>query len=402
MSKRSTSLPVLSEQIARAVWLRAQRLDTHEPFGAGPAATLAAIEHLGYVQIDTINVIERCHHHILFSRIPGYRREHLHRAQTIDKSVFEFWTHALSYLPARDLPFYLGAMRRGDTKAASWFGAVHEVDVRKVLRRIRRDGPLSIRDIDDDELVEKDHPWASKKPSKKALQLAFYTGRLAISERLGMVKTYELMERHFGWEKRPKPSSDAQISAYLLDRALGAQGFVSLDSICYLDAPKKAGVRAAIERRVRRKELVPVRLEGHDKLELWVRPETLEASSVPLDTDLVHILSPFDPLIIQRKRLQQVFGYEHRFEAYVPKEKRIYGYFALPVLAGDEIVAAIDLKCDRAAKHLKIQQWNWIGRHGGKATKARIEEALERFEAFQLAPSIEGDGAGAGAGGGPC
>jgi len=289
------------------------------------------------------------------------------------------------------MAYYLSAMRRYAETPARWYGTVTPQELRKVLSRIRRDGPLSIRDIDDDDLVEKDHPWASKKPSKKALQLAFYTGRLAISERLGMVKTYELMERHFGWDKRPKPAGESQISEYLLDRALRAQGVVSLDSICYLDAPKKAGVRAAIARRVRRKDLVPVRLEGHDKLELWARPETLERSSAPLDTDLVHILSPFDPLIIQRKRLQQVFGYEHRFEAYVPKEKRIYGYFALPVLIGDEIVAAVDLKCDRAARHLKIQQWNWIGRHGGKATRARIEEALHRFEAFQLAPSMEGE-----------
>lgn len=392
MSQRSTSPPVLPLPMARAIWLRAQRLDTPEPFGAGPEATRAAIKHLGYVQIDTINVIERCHHHILFSRIPRYRREHLHQAQTIDKSVFEYWTHALSYVPADDMACYLSAMRRYAETPARWYGTVTPQELRKVLSRIRREGPLSIRDIDDDDLVEKDHPWASKKPSKKALQLGFYTGRLAISERLGMVKTYELIERHFGWEKRPKPASDAQISDYLLDRALRAQGFVSLDSVCYLDAPKKAGVRAAIARRVRRKALVPIRLEGHDKLDFWARPETLETSAEPLKTDLVHILSPFDPLIIQRKRLAQVFGYEHRFEAYVPKEKRIYGYFALPVLMGDDIVAAVDLKCDRAAKHLKIQQWNWIGRHNSKATKARIEDALHRFEAFQLAPSIDANG----------
>lgn len=379
----------LTKAEGRRIWLRAQRLDTSVPFGAGPQATAAAVEHLGYVQIDTINVIERCHHHILFSRIPGYRREHLHRAQTIDKSVFEFWTHALSYVPTRDMPYYVTSMKRGETKAATWFGNVTQAEVRKVISRIRREGPLSIRDIDDDELVEKTHAWASKKPSKKALQLAFFTGRLAISERLGMVKTYELMERHFGWSRLPKPARPIEITDYLLDRSLRAQGFVSLDSTCHLNAPKKPLVRAAIARRVRRKELVQVRLEGHESVELWAKPETLETGALPLDIGLVHILSPFDPLIIQRKRLHQVFGYEHRFEAYVPKDKRIYGYFALPVLIGDQIVAAIDLKCDRAAKHLKIQQWNWIGRHGGKATKARIEEALHRFEAFQLAPSIE-------------
>ena len=90
---------------ARRLWLQAQRLDTAEPFGAGPAATPSAIAHLGYLQIDTIYVIERSHHHILHTRIPSYRREHLHQAQSVDKTVFEYWTHALSYLPTESLPF---------------------------------------------------------------------------------------------------------------------------------------------------------------------------------------------------------------------------------------------------------------------------------------------------------
>ena len=97
---------------ARRIWLRAQKLDTPAPFGSGPEATPAAIRHLGYVQIDTIHVIERCHHHILFARIPEYRREHLHRAQSLDKTVFEYWTHALSYIPVEDMRYYVGAMRR--------------------------------------------------------------------------------------------------------------------------------------------------------------------------------------------------------------------------------------------------------------------------------------------------
>ena len=101
----------------------------------------------------------------------------------------------------------------------------------------------------------------------------------------------------------------------------------------------------------------------------------------------VHILSPFDPLIIQRKRTHLIFGYEHLFEAYVPKEKRRLGYFALPVLVGDEIVAALDLKTDRQNRKLLLQKWNWIGaaaKGPRKELKRRIEEELHRFERFQL------------------
>jgi len=385
---RATQSHPLSTTEARRIWLRAQRLDSSAPFGEGPQATAAAVEHLGYVQIDTINVIERCHHHILWNRIPEYRRADLRQAQSVDKSVFEYWTHALSYVPAKDFRFFIPAMKLHKREGHKWFASVSAADMRKVLRLIRRDGALTIRDIDDDVLVDKEHLWASRKPSKRALQLAFYTGVLTISERNGMLKTYELMARHFGWDKPPKAASASEVTAYLLDRALRAQGVVSLDSICHLDAPSKPAIRRLIEARVRRKELVPVALEGADKQQHWALPETLEAAAEGAP-ELVHILSPFDPLIIQRKRAELFFGYGHRFEAYVPKEKRVFGYFALPVLVGDDIVAAIDLKTDRQNRKLLMQKWNWVGkgaaRGGAKVYKRRIEEELDRFERFQLA-----------------
>ena len=365
------------------MWLRAQRLDEESPFGDGPQATRAAVEHLGYVQIDTIHVIERCHHQILYTRIPRYRRDDLRQAQTVDKTVFEYWAHALAYLPTRDLRFYLGAMRRDWRRRTAWFGTVREALLRKVLARIRDRGPLTIRDIDDDVLVDKEHAWASRKPSKRALQLAFFRGLVTISQRTGMLKTYELTSRHFGWERPPRPAAESEIVAYLLDRALRAQGIVSLDSACYPDARRKAPMRRLIEERVRRKQLVPIDLEGAGKLEHWALPQALEAG-FHHDEERVHILSPFDPLVHQRKRLKLFFDYEHRFEAYVPKPQRRFGYFAQPVLVGDTIVAAIDLKTDRERQKLAVQQWTWIGR-GSRRHKPRIEEALQRFERFQLA-----------------
>ena len=442
----------LSLVAARRIWLRAQRLDEQEPFGVGPAATRAAVEHLGYVQIDTIHVVERSHHHILFTRIPEYRCADLHQAQAVEKSVFEYWTHALSYVPTEDFRFFVREMRRQREKPHRWFGSVTPEEVRRVLRLLRTEGPLTIRDIEDEVLVEKHHPWASRKPSKRALQLAFHMGLVAVSERNGMLKTYDLIDRHFGWERPPRPATERQISEYMLDRALRAQRIVSLDSICFQDAPRKPAVRKIIETRVRRGELVPVAVEGAGKQQHWAPPEALENLPRPAETgrshgnrandgssppggevgraerrpgegefhgvgpltrrtpdgarrplpegerkrqspeaaaphapeELVHILSPFDPLIIQRKRLKLFFGYEHRFEAYVPKEKRVFGYFALPVLFGDAIVAAIDLKADRAGGRLLIRKWTWVGGGRARSHKRRIEEALHRFERFQL------------------
>jgi uncharacterized protein YcaQ len=374
----------LAIERARAIWLRAQRLDVREPFGAGPAATEAAIRHLGYVQIDTINVIERCHHHILFSRIPGYRRTDLAHEQSVAKSIFEYWTHALAYVPIGDFSFYLPRMLRERRNPERWGQTVDRKDYRRVIRMIRDNGPITIRDIEDDVLVEKEHLWASRKPSKGALQRAFWDGVLTTSARTGMLRTYELTERHFGWDRMPKPATERQMVSYLLDTAIRAQGIISIDSVVHIRTNVRPQVKALIESRVRKKELVPVELDGAGKSQHWVPPELLEDVHEAAPS-LVHILSPFDPVVIQRKRLKLFFGYDHIFEAYVPKPKRQFGYFALPVLAGNEIVAALDLKTDRQNGKLLIQQWTWVGKGNVRKHKRVIEEELGRFEKFQLA-----------------
>jgi uncharacterized protein YcaQ len=370
----------LSLADARRLWLHAQRLDTRAPFGAGPDATRRAVEHLGYVQIDTINVIERSHHHILFTRIPGYRRRDLQQTQSGDKSVFEYWTHALAYIPTRDFRYFWPLMRRHRSHPERWGQTVDPKDYRRVIRLIREDGPITIRDIDDEVLVEKEHLWASRKPSKGALQLAFWNGVLTISARSGMLKTYDLMERHFGWNRPPTGATERQMLDYLLDTALRAQGVVSLGSIAHARRNVRRPLTALIEARVRRNRLLPVTVAG---VPHWVEPQALEAMPAVAEP-LVHILSPFDPLVIQRKRLSLLFGYEHVFEAYVPKAKRQFGYFTLPVLAGDEVVAALDLKTDRAAGRLLVQAWHWIGTGRARAHTRPIEEELGRFERFQL------------------
>jgi uncharacterized protein YcaQ len=369
----------------RRIWLHAQRVDTIEPFGSGPKATPAAVAHLGYLQIDTINVIERCHHHILYTRIPSYRREHLHQAQNIDKTVFEYWTHALSYLPTENLRFYVRPMRQDWQRRIVWFDKVSHGDLRRVMSRIRREGALTMRDIED-EPVEKDYSRASRKPSKRVLEVAFYKGLVTISQRAGMLKTYELLTRHFGWDRLPRAATERETLNYLLDRALQSQGIVSVESICYLDPPRKPAMRRLVESRVRRKELIPVQLEGAGESVHWVRPDTLDAIPDP-PQERVHILSPFDPLVIQRKRLQLFFDYEYRFEAYLPRHKRVFGYFVCPVLIGDRIIAGLDLKTDRSRQKLLVQRWNWVGRGSSRAHRQQVEGALHTFEQFQLCRS---------------
>jgi uncharacterized protein YcaQ len=131
---------------------------------------------------------------------------------------------------------------------------------------------------------------------------------------------------------------------------------------------------------------LPVEVEGAGKVLHWMRPETLDELPDPV-AEPVHILSPFDPLIIQRKRLRIFFDHDYQFEAYVPKDKRVFGYFVCPVLIGDRIVAGLDLKTDRQRQKLLVQRWNWVGRGTSRAHKAQVEDALHDFEQFQLGRS---------------
>jgi uncharacterized protein YcaQ len=387
--RRATPLPVeISPARARAIWIDAQRLNAGAPFGAGPEAVARAVAHLGYVQIDTINVIERCHHHILYNRIPAYARADLAAAQADAKTVFEYWTHALSLIATEDFRFFSGEMKRQRREPTHWYADVGAKEVRKVVRRVRDEGALTIADIKDDVLVDKDHPWASRKPSKRALQAAFFRGELVIARREGMLKTYELTERHFGWERLPKPASAAEITRYRLERALRTQGILGLSPVGLGAMGVRAAVKALVDREVGAGRLVPVTFAGAAG-EHWVRPEVLDAEITP--PTLTHILSPFDPLIIQRKRTAAFFGYEHLFEAYVPKARRKFGYFTLPVLTGDEIVAALDLKADRQAGKLLIQAWHWVGRGQARRHKQEIETALDRFARFQLPQDTAAD-----------
>jgi uncharacterized protein YcaQ len=199
-----------------------------------------------------------------------------------------------------------------------------------------------------------------------------------------MLKTYELLTRHFGWDRLPRAATERETLNYLLDRALRSQGIVSVDSICYQNAPRKLAMRRLLDARARRKELIPVQVEGAGESLHWIRPDALDTIPDPV-REPVHILNPFDPLIIQRKRLRLFFDSEHRFEAYVPRHQRVFGYFVCPVLIGDRIVAALDLKTDRQRKKLLVQRWNWVGRSASRARRGQVEAALHEFEKFQLA-----------------
>jgi uncharacterized protein YcaQ len=372
----------LSQNQAKDIWIQAQRLNMKNPFGnKGAQSVLTAIEQLGYVQIDTINVIERCHHHILYNRIPTYQKNHLTAAQTVDKTVFEYWTHAMSYIPTTDFKYFISDMKSVNTAQGSWFGSVTRLEYQKVKKLLQKN-PVSIRDIKDNILKEKSHEWDSKKPSHRALKLGFNKGDFVVSEREGMLKKYDVTLNHFGWSSLPKAATEAERLNYVIDRAIKSQSIISLDSICHLRPKIKKNIEQILNQRVADRKLIEIELPRAAKIKHWISPQVLD-QKIETST-LTHILSPFDPMIIQRKRLKIFFDYEHVFEAYIPMAKRKFGYFTLPVLMGNQIVAILDLKTDRQNQQLLIQNWIWLNKFKSAKNKQQIEMALDKFEKFQI------------------
>ncbi len=379
MTKKNTTLTI---EAAKKILMRHQGLHKSRAFGTGTQGALKAIQQLGWVQIDTINVIERAHHHILWSRVPNYRPQHLVYLQSQEKSVFEYWSHVLAYFPTDSFYFHRLRMETNKVKPNKWYSSVSKMDRERMLERIDVDGPLSIRDITDDILVEKDHEWSSKKPSKKVLQLLFNRGELVISERQGMLKKYELTDRHFVKPQDMQIPTEEEVFSYKLKRELRAQGIVSIDSMMPMTyKADKVKMEKTIRAQEEEGQLVSVQISGV-KGEHWMATQQSKAKS-DFDEDLVHILSPYDPLVYNRKRFHSYFNHEYRFEAYSPKNTRKYGYFALPVIIGSELVALIDMKTDREKDELLIQQWTWMIKKPSRKVKSLIEDRIGEFEKFQ-------------------
>lgn len=311
---------------------------------------MRAIKQIGYVQIDTISVVQRAHHHIIWSRVSDYRPEWLHELQSKDKKLLEYWSHAAAYLPIEDFRFCLPRMLKYRSADAHWWKKEPQV-MKTVFERIRKEGPLRARDFENTK-GKKAGPWFDRTPSKKALEHLFHEGRLSISERRGFQKVYELTDRYLPSQLDISPPSQSEYVRHLISSTLKANGFASAREISYL----RKGILGLVE-----KELKQMLKEGAIA---QVKVETisddyfkLSETSVPTEPEShgAKILSPFDNLVIQRARLKKIFDFDYQIECYVPEKKRKFGYFVLPVLFGDQFAARIDAKADRALKTLIIK-----------------------------------------------
>lgn len=362
----------------------AQRLMVASQKLTGPALEpVQIIEHLGYVQIDTISVVERAHHHVFWSRNPKYNPADL--ANLIaSREVFEFWSHAASYLPMKDYRYSLPLKKEFQKRESSWYPKDLKM-MKQVLTRIRKEGPLRSKDF---EMTKKGKSgWWDWKPAKKALERLFLDGKLEITRREGFQKVYDLPENVIPSTVDTTLPSETDYARYLIQRTLQHHGLATTNEMAYMRKSRtKTTVLTTLNEMVAAGEICKVSVEGVDE-PYFALKESLE--NIPKVGPKIHILSPFDNLIIQRKKLITFFDFDYKIECYVPAPKRKYGYFSLPVLQGSRFVARIDCKADRTNHKLMIQSIHYEKNVDQTLLKKKMESKLLAFAKFNGCNALE-------------
>lgn len=365
---------------ARHLWLASHGLGQ---IPTGPLAPSALINSLGFVQLDTIQVVSRAHHHILWSRNQNYREPMLNSLLAKDRAIFEHFTHDASVLPMDVLPMWQRQFARMKAKVerSSWYGkALAEIDVAAVKRRIADEGPLSTHAFDTK--FDGARAMWGRPPHKIALDYLWYAGELATCHRDGFTKVYDLAERVFPDHLRTQQVPDRDQIDWLCGAALDRIGFGTLGEIRkFWDATEVAEVSGWAKRHA--DDLVAVEVQSADGT--WTKAlgcagieARLEAVAAP--TSRPRILNPFDPAIRDRIRLNRLFGFEYTVEMFVPAAKRKWGYYVFPMLEGDRMVGRIEAKGERATGQLRVTNVWWEdGVRPSAARMAKLEGELGRL-----------------------
>lgn len=340
----------ISANEARRLALVSQGLHSTRPFGAGRNAILRCIEQLGYIQIDTISVINRSHHHCFWTRVPSYTAQHLDTLQQ-EKKILEYWAHAAAYLPMSDYRFCLPYMNAVASGQRHWRRPDRKA-MQEVLARIRAEGPLMAKDFEHRGDKSTDWGW-NWKPAKIALEQLFIEGKLITSHRVGFQKVYDLPERALPEGLDTRVPTDEEFHRYLINRAIRAHGLVSEQEICYLRRGVRPGVKATLRNMLDAGEIIRVDVE-HSPATYYSTEQCIEAATGKRISRHVSLLSPFDNTAIQRKRLLELFAYDYQIECFVPATKRRFGYYCLPILYGSDFVGRLDPKADRRKGEFRI------------------------------------------------
>lgn len=394
-----THPPLLPSIAARRLFLGAQGLLDDPGRRATPASLQVLIARLGFVQIDTINVVARAHDLTLVSRLDGYRPEQLKKLLEGKRSLFEAFTHDASAIPTAWFPHWKPRFARDQARihAHAWWqhhfrGTDGARVVREVKARIVAEGPLKSSDF---EHPEKRGPWWGWKPQKAALDFLWRTGELMIRGREGFQKVYDLTERVLpDAHALPCPDPAEHIGWACRTAADRLWVFTPKELADFWAAIEASEAKTWCEAETLAGRLVAVRVAGVDG---EVRPAFALAdwerrlAKLPETPDRTRLLCPFDPILRDRSRALRRFGFDYRFEAFVPESKRQYGYFVLPILEGDRLVGRLDPKLHRDRGLLEVKGLWW--EPGIKATRARqraLWDALEGLAGFVGANDIQG------------
>ena len=323
-------------------------------FGKNPT-TQKIIQHLGYIQIDTISVIQRTHHHVLWTRNPKYQIGEI-QGLVKEKKVFDYWAHAASYLPMEDFRFSLIRKNQVGEGDGFWYDK-NPKNMKYILDKIKAEGALMSRDFKKQK-VKSDEPWI-KSPINQALMQLYSEGKIMIIGRQGFQKKYDLVERALPKDVNTKMPTEKEYFKYLINRDLRAHGLKKAREIGYLLKIDRKKLKVVLEEMVKSGELEVNEIKGLEGDTYFSLSKKLENFSNKKAKKQFYILSPFDNLLIQRRRVKEIFDFEYLLECYVPEAKRKVGYFSLPLLYGSEFVGQIDLKADRKKKQLLIRNLVW-------------------------------------------
>lgn len=346
----------LSLAAARRVALAATGFGEARPGGALTRRHFNKVLHrLGLFQIDSVSVAVRAHYMPLFSRLGAYPMAMLEGAATPkQRLLFEYWAHEASFLPIDTWPLWQWQMRRAERgeniyTGLATFGRERADLVGEMEQRIAAEGPLAASDIEG----QRGHGgWWGWSEAKHALEWLFWAGRITARERKpSFERIYDLPERVIPQSVRDLPVPDEEEAHRQLTRvaasALGVATMGDLRDYFRLPAPN---YKDRIAELVEAGDLVPVKVEGWSN-QAFLSPD----ARFPRRIEARALLSPFDPLVWERSRAERLFDFRYRIEIYTPAEKRIYGYYCLPFLLGERIVARVDIKADRATSVLRVQ-----------------------------------------------
>ena len=328
-------------------------------------------------------MVERAHHHSLWNRVNNYHSTQLEQLQQ-DKQIFEYWSHAAAYLPMRDYRFSLPRKRAIASGDKHWFDKDPQL-AQQILQRITAEGPLQAKDFE--HKTQRNTGWWDWKPAKKALEQLFMEGELMVVKRQGFQKVYDLTERVLPSNINTTIPSDNEYYQHLISRFLSAHGIAKPEHICYLLKGIKATIKKHCEQMLAAGQLISVEV---NKQQYYALPDVTDLLSQSLTRNKVKILSPFDNLLIQRKRTLELFGFDYQIECYVPADKRQYGYFSLPLLWGQQFAGRMDVKMNRKSGILQVKHLHLETPKIDEFLQA-LKPSLQQFMLFNLAQQLQVD-----------